>query len=87
MGRASGGVGVVGLKPLDPAVVAAWVARTRAAQALPVSIEDPVVIGRIVDLVGQARQTGASRSGSKVPRPRTAGATTARSSTADTIER
>jgi len=77
----------MGVKRPDPAVVAAWVARTRAAQGLPPVIEDPVVIARLAALFGQARQTGTARSGSKVPRPRTAGETTARSRTADTIER
>jgi hypothetical protein len=87
VGRAARRVGVVGLKGPDPAAVAAWVARTRAAQGLPPSVQDPVVIARVVALLGQARQTGATRSGSKVPRPRTAGETTARSRTAETMDR
>jgi hypothetical protein len=87
MGRPAGALGVMGLKPPDPAAVAAWVARTRAAQGLAASLDDPVVIGRVVDLLGQARQTGSIRSGSKVDRPRTAGRMTARSRTAETIDR
>ncbi len=75
------------MKPIDPAVVRAWVERTRAAQGLPPVLDDPVVIGRLVALLPQARQTGSMRSGSKVVRPRTAGRTTARSKSADTIER
>jgi hypothetical protein len=75
------------MRPPDAAVVAAWVAGTRAAQGLAPTLTDSMVIARIVDLVGQARQTGAIRSGSKVARPGTAGRITARSRTADTIER
>jgi hypothetical protein len=77
----------MGLKPPDPAVVRAWVERTRLAQGLPPNLEDPVVIARVAALLGQALQTGAMRSGSKAVLPRTAGRITARSSTADTIER
>ena len=77
----------MGVKPPDPEVVRAWVARTRAAQGLSPTIEDPVVIARLVALLGQALQTGSTRVGSKAARPRTAGRTRARSSTADTIER
>jgi hypothetical protein len=80
-------VGVVGLKPPDPAVVRAWVERTRAAQGLPETLEDPVVIAGIVALVAQALQTGSTRPGSKVVRPGTAERMTARSKTAETIER
>jgi hypothetical protein len=77
----------MGLKPPDPAVVRGWVARTRAAQGLPPTLEDPVVIARLVALLPQARQTGSIRSGSKAVKPRTAGRMSARSKTADTIER
>jgi hypothetical protein len=75
------------VKPPDPTVVRAWVARTRAAQGLPPTLTDPVVIARVVALLPQARQTGSMRSGSKAVRPGTAGRITARSSTAETIER
>lgn len=77
----------MGLKPTDPAVVRAWVERTRAAQGLPPMLDDPVVIARLVALLPQARQTGSMRSGSKAVRPGTAGRITARSKSADTIER
>ena len=87
MGRSSGRVGVMGMKPPDPAVVRAWVKRTRLEQGLPEVLSDPVVIARLAALLPQARQTGAMRLGSKLDRPRTAGRTTARSSNADTIER
>jgi len=75
------------MKPVDPAVVRAWVERTRAEQGLPPVLTDPVVIARVVALLPQARQTGSIRAGSKVVRPGTAGRITARSKTADTIER
>ena len=77
----------MGLKPPDPAVVRAWVDRTRAAQGLPETLDDPVVIARVVALLPQARQTGAMRSGSKVVRPGTAERITARSKSAETIDR
>ena len=77
----------MGLKPIDPAVVRTWVERTRAAQGLPPTLDDAVVIARVVALLPQARQTGTMRSGSKVVRPGTADRTTARSKSADTIER
>lgn len=72
---------------VDPAVVRAWVKRTRMAQGLPETIEDPLVIARLVALWPQARQTGSTRSASKLVRPGTAERITARSKTADTIER
>ena len=87
MARATSGVGGVGLKPPDPAVVRAWVERTRAAQGLPAELDDPAVIARVVALLPQARQTGSIRLGSKVVRPGTAGRMTARSKSAETIER
>jgi hypothetical protein len=77
----------MGLKPPDPAVVRAWVERTRKAQGLPPTLEDAVVVGKVVALLPQARQTGAMRSGSKVVRPGTAERITARSKSAETIER
>ena len=68
--------------------IRAWVEASCAAQGIPVEIEDPRIIARLVDLLGQSsRQTARTRRSSKVPRPGTAGSTTARSSTADTIER
>lgn len=77
----------MGVKGPDPAAVRAWVERTRAAQGLPPTLEDPLVIGKVVALLPQARQTGSMRSESKVVRPRTAERTTARSKSEDTIER
>ena len=77
----------MGLKPPDPAVVRAWVERTRAEQGLPPTLEDPLVIARVAALLPQARQTGSMRVGSKVVRPGTADRITARSKRAETIER
>ena len=85
MGRSAGGVGVVGLTPEQ---VRAWVEQSCAAQGIPVAVEDARIIARLVDLLAQSsRQSASTRSGSKVARPRTAGRTTARSRSADTIER
>ena len=68
--------------------IVAWVVASCAAQGIPVAIEDPRVIARLVDLFAQSsRQTARTRPGSKVERPRRAGATTARSSIAETTER
>ena len=76
------------MKPPDPEVVRAWLERSCAAQSIPVKIADPRIIAKVVTLLGQAsRQSASMRSGSKVARPRTAGRTIARSSTAETIER
>jgi hypothetical protein len=73
---------------VDPAAVRAWLERTCAEQGVAVKISDPRLVGKIVALLGQpSRQTGSIRDGSKVPRPRTAGRTTARSRTAETIAR
>jgi hypothetical protein len=77
----------MGLKPPDPAVVRAWVEQTRAAQGLPPTLDDPLVVARVVALLPQARQTGSMRAGSKVVRPGTAERITARSNSAETIER
>lgn len=77
----------MGLKSPDPQAVRAWVERTRLAQGLPEQLDDPVVIARVVALLPQARQMGSMRSGSKAVRPGTAGRMTARSRSADTIER
>jgi hypothetical protein len=35
---------------LDPAVVAEWTRKSRAAQGLPATITDPVVLAKIVTL-------------------------------------
>jgi hypothetical protein len=76
------------MKPTDRDVVLAWLERTCAAQGVPVKVADPRIIAAVASLVPQAsRQTGSTRSGSKVVRPRVAGPTTARSRTAETIER
>lgn len=75
------------MKPHDPETVRAWVKRTRLAQGLPERLEDPVVIARLAALWPQARQTGSTRSASKLDRPGTADRITARSRTADTIDR
>lgn len=87
MGRAAGGVGVMGVKGSPAEVARAWAERTCAAQGVPVKIRDPQVIRAAVALVGQTRQRGSIRSGSKRVRPRTAGSTIARSRTAATIAR
>ncbi len=71
----------------DPEAVRAWVERTCAAQGVPVKVRDPGVIRDAVALLGQSRQTGSTRSGSKRVRPRTAARTIARSRTAATIAR
>ena len=78
----------MGVKPPDPEVVRAWLERTCGAQGVPVKVADPRIIAAVATLLPQASfQTGSTRSGSKVARPGTAGRTTARSSTAETIER
>jgi hypothetical protein len=78
----------MGVKALDPATVRAWLARTCAAQGVPVKVTDPRIIAAVASLLPQASfQTGSMRSASKAPRPRTAGRTIARSRTAETIER
>jgi hypothetical protein len=85
VGRAAGRVGGMGLTPEQ---IRAWVEQSCAAQGIPVAVEDPRVIGRLVDLLAQSsRQTARTRAGSKVERPRTAGPTTARSSIAETTAR
>ena len=87
MGRTARAVGVMGVKSVPSEVVRAWVERTCSAQGVPVKVSDRAVIEAAVTLLGQARQTGSMRSGSKVVRPRRAGRTTARSSTAAMIAR
>jgi len=68
-------------------LVRCWVERTCAEQGVAAKVDDRRVIEQIVALVGQARQTGSTRSTSKVARPGVAGRTTARSRMAATIER
>ena len=87
MGRAARAVGVMGMKRVSPGAVRAWVERTCASQGVPVKVSDRAVIETTVTLLGQARQTGSMRSGSKTVRPRRAGRTMARSSTAAMIAR
>ena len=70
-----------------PDLARAWVERTCAAQGVPVKVRDPAVIRTAVALVGQTRQSGSMRSGSKRVRPRSPRPTVARSSTAATIAR
>jgi hypothetical protein len=65
----------------------AWAERTCAAQGLAVKVRDARTIETTVALLGQTRQTGSTRSGSKRVLPRTAGPTIARSRIASTIER
>lgn len=77
----------MGVKGIAPAVAQAWAERTCEAQGVPVKATDARLVERLVPLLGQARQTGSTRSGSKVPRPRTAGRTTARSISAATTDR
>lgn len=64
-----------------------WADRTCEAQGIPVKVGDRAAIANLAVLLGQSRQTGSIRSGSKRLRPRTAGRTVARSSTAPTIAR
>ena len=64
-----------------------WAERTCEAQGVPLKVTDRTAIAEVVVLLGQSRQTGSMRSGSKRVRPRTAGCTKARSKTAATIER
>ena len=70
-----------------PDLARAWVERTCAAQGVPVKVRDPAVIRTAVALVGQTRQSGSMRLGSKRVRPRSPGPTMARSRTAATIAR
>jgi hypothetical protein len=53
-----------------PELARAWVERTCAAQGVPVKLSDPAVIRATVALLGQTRQSGSMRSGSKRVRPR-----------------
>ena len=87
MGWATGGVGVMAVtrKPAEDART--WVERTCAAQGFPVKVTDPAIIAGTAALLGQTRQSGSSRPGSKTLRPGTAGRTVIRSSTDATIAR
>ncbi len=88
MGRTARPVGIVGLTDTDAREAARrWAERTCQAQGVPVKVGDGAAIETVVVLLGQSRQTGSIRSGSKRVRPRTAGRTIARSSTAATIAR
>jgi hypothetical protein len=87
MGRSSGRVGVMALKRPVPDDVQTWVERTCAAQGVSVKVTDPAVIAAAAVLVGQTRQTGSRRSGSKRFRPGTAGRIVTRSRTEATIAR
>lgn len=64
-----------------------WAERTCERQGVAVKLTDPASIDAVVVLLGQSRQTGSIRSGSKRPPVRPAGRTTARSKTAATIAR
>ena len=70
MGRTAGGVGVVGVSLPAAEVARAWAERTCVAQGVPVKVRDPAAIRAAVALVGQTRQSGSIRSGSKRVRPR-----------------
>jgi len=85
VGRAARGLGVMGMTARE--LARQWVERTCAAQGVPSKVTDRVAIGTVVVLLGQSRQTGSIRSGSKRVRPRMAGRTMARSRTAATIAR
>ena len=86
MGSSARDLGGVVVK-VTPAVVAAWVERSCAAQGVAVKVRDPLIVGQVAALLGQTRQTASMRSGSKLARPRTAGRTVAESSTDETIDR
>lgn len=70
-----------------PEVVRAWVERTCAAQGVPAKVTDLAVLTAAAALLGQTRQTGPRRSGSKRLRPGAAGRIVIRSSTEATIAR
>lgn len=64
-----------------------WVEATCARQGVPAKVTEPAAVEAVAALVGQTRQTGSSRSGSKRFRPRTARPTTTRSRIEATIAR
>jgi len=65
----------------------AWVEATCACQGVATKVTDPAAIETVAALVGQTRQTGSRRSGSKRFRPGTARPTTTRSRIEATIAR
>ncbi len=88
MGWPSCDLGDVGMSARDPREVAQdWAERTCREQRMPGKVTDRASVGEIVVLLGQKRQTGATRRSSKVVRPGTAEPMTKRSSRAATIER
>jgi hypothetical protein len=87
MGGAARGVGVMGVTRATPEEVRAWVKATCAAQGIPVKVTDPAVLAATVALLGQTRQTGSRRPGSKRLRPGTAARTMIRSRIDATIAR
>jgi hypothetical protein len=67
-------MGAVAVRRHSPEEVArAWAERTCAEQGVPVKVTDPEVIEKAATLLGQTRQTGSTRSGSKAVRPGRAG--------------
>ena len=83
--RRVGGMAVS--RTVAPEDVRAFVERTCAEQGVPVLVTDPAALRDVAVMLGQTRQTGATRSGSKRVRPGVAGRTTACARTAATIER
>jgi hypothetical protein len=77
----------MGVTERTPQNVRAWVERTCAAQGIPVFVTDPVVVTAVAVLIGQTRQTGSKRSGSKRLRPGTAGRMVIRSRSEATTAR
>jgi hypothetical protein len=84
-----GSAGRVGLMDVNAIAESArtWVEQTCAAQGVPVKVTNAGAVEGVAVLLGQTRQTGSNRAGSKRFRPRTAGATTTRSRTEATIAR
>lgn len=74
-------------RPAAAEVARAWAERTCAEQGIGVKVTDAAAVAAVATLLGQTRQMGSMRAGSKVVRPRTAGRTMARSRTAATIAR
>lgn len=90
MGRSSRRLGAVGSVSAPRVETArAWAERTCREQGVTVKVTDSQVVGRVAGLIevrlGQSRQSGVTRDGSNAVRPRTAGATVARSRSVDTI--
>ena len=61
------------MKPDPKEQARRWAERTCEAQSVPLKVTDRAAIAEVVALLGQSRQTGLMRSGSKRVRPRTAG--------------